>query len=214
MSELLAFSADQVRRLTGLSERQLRYWDNTGFFSPALGETAARARFARAYSFRDLVGLRAIAEMRNTYHIPLQELRKVGATLCEPFAAPWSDLTFYIVGHSVFYQEDKDAAIKRARPGHQQVMPFELTRIVGDVRRAIDRLRQRSKEQIGHVSRHRDIAGNQPVLDGTRIPTRAIWEFHAAGYARRSIRREYPQLTAEDIDAAIAYEENSLSRAS
>jgi hypothetical protein len=28
------FSAEQVCRLTGLSARQLRYWDLTGFFSP------------------------------------------------------------------------------------------------------------------------------------------------------------------------------------
>lgn len=37
MGEMLAFTADQVSRLTGLSERRLRYWDKTGFFNPEYG---------------------------------------------------------------------------------------------------------------------------------------------------------------------------------
>ncbi len=49
-------------RLTCLSSRRLRYWDNTDFFSPAFGEDA-RPLLARVYSFRDVVGLKAIAEM-------------------------------------------------------------------------------------------------------------------------------------------------------
>src|SRR5579883_680644 len=151
MRDVLAFSADQVRQLTGLSEHQLRYWDRTEFFSPTLAAGAARLPYSRAYSFRDVVGLRAIAEMRKVHRIPLQELRKVGAVLAERFDAPWSQLSFYIVGKAVFYQEDKATAIKRARPGQQEIMPFDLVRVVGDVRRGIERLRERTPEQLGHV---------------------------------------------------------------
>jgi hypothetical protein len=49
MAELLAFTADHVARLTGLSNRQLRYWDDTGFFAPALlDEHHAISNFHRA----------------------------------------------------------------------------------------------------------------------------------------------------------------------
>lgn len=214
MTDVHAFSADQARRLTGLSERQLRYWDSTGFFSPGLGPTALRTPYTRAYSFRDVVGLRALAEMRKFHHVPLQELRKVGKVLAERYEAPWSLLTFYIVGTTVFYQEDRAAAVKSARPGHQQIMQFELVRVEGDVQKTLDLLRQRTSEQIGNVTRRKYVAGNQAVLDGTRVPTAAIWEFHAAGYSRESIVAEYPQLTLQDVDAAIAFERNRLPAAS
>ena len=60
MDGLLGFSADQASRLTGLSSRQLRYWDETEFFSPAFREEIERAPWWRVYSFRDIVGLRAL----------------------------------------------------------------------------------------------------------------------------------------------------------
>jgi len=151
--------------------------------------------------------------MRKIYHVPLQELRKVGAILSELYDAPWSQLTFYIVGKAVYYQEDRDAAVRRARPGHQQIMEFDLARVEGDVRRALDALRRRTSQQIGRVTKHRYVAGNQPVLAGTRVPTLAIWEFHAAGYSREAIVKEYPQLTLKDVDAAIAFEKDRLPSA-
>ncbi len=214
MTDVHAFSADQVRRLTGLSERQLRYWDSTGFFSPGLGPAALRTPYARAYSFRDVVGLRALAEMRKLHHVPLQELRKVGKVLSEHCNAPWSQLTFYIVGKTVYYQEDRDAAVKSTRPGHQNIMQFALVRVEGDVRKALDLLRQRTSKQIGNVTQRKYVAGNQPVLDGTRVPTLAIWEFYAAGYRRESIVAEYPQLSLQDVDAAIAFGRSRLPSAS
>ena len=88
------FSADQVRRLTGLSEHQLRYWDNTAFFSPWRLDTGPHRPYNRIYSYRDLVGLRAVAILRNSHRIPLQELRKVGKWLSERCDTPWSSLSF------------------------------------------------------------------------------------------------------------------------
>ena len=80
MNSLVAFTAEQVSRLTGLSDHQLRYWDSTGFFRPSLADEPKRP-YGRVYSFRDVVGLRAIAIIRNKHGIPLQELRKLGAWL-------------------------------------------------------------------------------------------------------------------------------------
>lgn len=210
MSEVLAFSAEHVCRLTGLTSRQLRYWDQTEFFSPEFREEARRSPFARVYSFRDVVGMRAIAEMRLTHQIPLQRLRRVGADLRRRFDQPWSLLTFYIVGKQVFYQEDRHAAIKRADRTGQQVMPFELTRVEGDMRRAIARLRTRAQDQIGRITQNRYVAENRPTLAGTRITTAAVWEFHAGGYSTQTILREYPQLKPADIAAVIAFEEKRL----
>lgn len=39
---IVAFTSDHVRRLTGLSKRQLGYWDETDFFSPTIGDSGRR----------------------------------------------------------------------------------------------------------------------------------------------------------------------------
>ena len=213
MAEPFAFTAEQVQRLTGLSDRQLRYWDSTGFFLPAFGTASKRAPYARVYSYRDLVGLRALAEMRNVHHVPLQELRRVGAYLSEHYAEPWSQLRFFLVGKTVYYRDSEQDAIRRANAGGQEVMRIDLVRVEGDVQAAIARSRARTEQQHGQIARRRFVAGSQPVLDGTRVPTRAVWEFHAAGFSPEAIVREYPQLTPRDVDAAIAFEQERRNKA-
>jgi len=206
VNEVAAFSPEQVRRLTGLSDRQLRYWDDTGFFAPTFREGGRHSPYARVYSFRDVVGLRALATLRKDYGIPLQRLRRVGEELHRRYGEPWAALTFYVVGDDVFYQDQEREAIRRADETGQEVMPFELTRVERDVRARVDALRRRSPQQVGKIRRNRYVADDQPVLDGTRIPTAAIWEFHEDGYRVADILRQYPQLTAEDVGAAIDFE--------
>ena len=80
MHELMAFSADQVSRLTGLSTWQLRHWATTDFFLPEYRDETRRY-FERVYSFRDVVGLRALAKLRKEHRVSLQELRRAGTWL-------------------------------------------------------------------------------------------------------------------------------------
>ena len=48
--------------------------------------------------------------------------------------------------------------------------------------------------------------GGATVIKGTRVLTRAIKNFHDEGYDTAAIVRQYPQLTAKDIAAALEYE--------
>jgi uncharacterized protein (DUF433 family) len=213
VAEILAFSAWHACRLTGLTMRQLGYWDRTGFFSPSYAEGPRRSAFTRVYSFRDVVGLRALAEMRNKHQIPLQQLRQVGAYLSQRYNEPWSTLTFYIVGRRVFYQEDQHQAIRSADRRGQTVLPFTMRRVANQVTRAAARLQSRRPREIGRITRNRYIAENQAVLAGTRVPTRAVWDFHEAGYSDEQILAEYPSLTKDDIHAAVKFEASRATKA-
>jgi uncharacterized protein (DUF433 family) len=214
VSEVAAFSPEQVCRLTGLSDRQLRYWDDTEFFSPTFRRHVKRSPYARVYSFRDVVGLRVLAVLRNSHKIPLQTLRKAGAYLREHYDEPWSTLTFYVVGKHLFYRDQHGEAIKRADETGQTLMAVEVARVESDIRARLPELRRRSVEQIGQIDRNRYLADNQYVIAGTRIPTQAIWEFHEAGYADDEILREYSHLTPDDVRAAIDFERHRRQRAS
>lgn len=213
MSELAAFTADHVCRLTGLSARQLRYWDQTEFFSPTLLDAYKRRAFGRIYSFRDVVGLRTIALLRNHHRVPLQELRRVGEWLNERHDTPWSSLRFALKGRKVvFYDPEVGVAVEPKGAG-QEVLAISLEPIASEMRHAAERLRERGAEQIGQISRNRYVVHNAWVIAGTRIPTSAIWNFHEAGYTAEAIVGEYPRLTVPDVHAAIDFEKRRRSAA-
>lgn len=194
--ERLTFGVDQVCSLTGLTRRQIQYWDETGFFSPEFaGED-------RVYSFRDLVGLRTIAKLRET--VPLQELRKVGEWLKREHETPWASLRFFRSGRSVHFRDPKTGDVIAANPEDQRVC-IELEEIANEVRELIAARRRRSLSEEGKVERKRRVVRSRPVLAGTRIPVDAIWNFHEAGYSTEQIIVEYPTLTAKDVVAAIKY---------
>lgn len=207
MSVLLAFTADQVCRLTGLSERQLRSWDQSHFFHPQFADEDRRQPYSRVYSFRDVVGLRTIAILRKKYGVSLGELRKVGDWLSKHHEAPWSNLRFYVGGHHVYF-EDPEIHQRRAGSQPQQIaFPIEMEAIAEEMESAAEKLRERNPDDVGQIERLRYVHGGAPVLKGTRVPTAAIWSFYQAGYDPEAILREYPALTGEDIRAAISYEE-------
>ena len=47
--------------------------------------------------------------------------------------------------------------------------------------------------------------GGKPVVRGTRIPVSLVVELVASGMSTDEIIREYPELTEEDIRAALLY---------
>jgi uncharacterized protein (DUF433 family) len=75
-----------------------------------------------------------------------------------------------------------------------------------NMREAIRLLNQRKPETIGKFEKKRNIADNQLVIAGTRIPVENIKAFAAQGYSVDQIKLEYPTLKEEDIRAAIDYD--------
>jgi uncharacterized protein (DUF433 family) len=207
MNELLAFTADHVCRLSGLSKRQLSYWDETEFFSPEQIGEPGRRTFSRIYTFRDLVGLRTLAILRNEHKIPLQELRRVGAWLREHYESPWASLAFGLNGKRVVFKDPTSGAVVEPRGGGQTVLAILLKPIANAMHREAAKLTKRSREDLGGIVRNRYVVHNAWVVAGTRIPTRAIKDFHAAGYSTRAIIREFPRLTPTDVRSALAFVE-------
>lgn len=206
MAELWGFTAEHVQRLTGLSARQLSYWDQTGFFSPTLLDDYRRRAFSRIYSFRDVVGLRVIATLRKRHKVTLQQLRRVGEWLHTRHEAPWASLRFGVAGRRVVFLDPDSGNLTEARGTGQAVFPIAVEMIANEMREAAARLRERAPEQIGKLERNRYVVHNKWVVAGTRIPTLAIWNYYAAGYSTEQIIREFPRLTEEDVFSAIDFE--------
>lgn len=207
---MLGFSIEQVSRLTKLSVRQLVYWDQTGFFSPEFASANRRQPFSRVYSFRDLVGLRTVADLRRK--LPLQELRRVSCWLKERYDEPWSRLVFYIVDRKVLFSEGTAGQPMVAGSGQLalQVRLEPIARATEEDARALTR---RTEDEVGRITSNRFLMHNAPVLAGTRIPVAAVWDLYQAGYSPAQIVAEYPRLREADVAAVLEYERSRAEKA-
>jgi len=202
---IAAFSEEHVERLTGVTRGQLRYWDRTNFFTPSYADENRRAAFSRIYSFKDVASLRVLNVLRNQNNISLQHLREVSRRLSHLAENKWTGTTLWVLKKRVLFQEPGDPTPREVLTG-QYMLDISLERVVTDTRRDVKKLLARSDQQKGTVEQSRSINHNSWVVGGTRIPTRAIRRFSEAGYTAQQIIKEYPELTVEDIDAALSHE--------
>ncbi|MFB3883267.1 MAG: DUF433 domain-containing protein [Armatimonadota bacterium] len=54
------------------------------------------------------------------------------------------------------------------------------------------------------------VMAGKPVIAGTRIPVEQILRKLAAGMSVEAVLRDYPRLTREDIQAALAYASEAI----
>ena len=209
---LRAFSADHVVKLTGLSERQLRYWDKTDFFSPEYAHENRRSPFSRVYSFRDLVGLRTLSLLRKEHNVPLRRLRTAAEKLSDLSDSVWAELVIYVFNRDVYFKEPETGKIRGANSS-QYVVDLPLKSVIEDMEGRVEQLRARPKKSCGQITRNRNVRRNSWVVEGTRVPTAAIRQFSEAGYTAKQIIREYPMLTTADIKAALLHEQEIVNAA-
>ena len=122
-------------------------------------------------------------------------------------------LRFALAGRKVVFFDPTTGIATEPRGKGQEVLNIALEPIASEMREAADKLRERQSDQLGRIVRNRYIVHNAWTLAGTRIPTLAIWNFHTAGYSPSAILAEYPRLTAQDIKAAIEFEEGRQQKA-
>lgn len=202
---LSAFTEDHVVRLTGISKRQLRYWDGTGFFVPSLAYENRREPYSRLYSFRDVVCLKIVNVLRNEARVPLPHLREVKEKLAHLGDDLWAKTTLYVLGKRVVFLDPESETLEDALTG-QLILQIPLLAASGSMETAVRTLWRREESTIGKIERQKNVVQNQPVIAGTRIPVRSVKAFADAGYSIDQIKQEYPTLTEEDIRAAIAYD--------
>jgi uncharacterized protein (DUF433 family) len=201
---IAAFSEEQAERLTGISKIQLRYWDRTRFFSPSFADEDRRQAYSRVYSFRDVVCLNILNTLRNEAKVSLPHLREVKEKLAHLGDDMWAKTTLYVLNRRVIFDNPETKKREEIVTG-QGILQIPLEVVRGKMADAVKLLWARDKTKVGAVEKLRTVAHNQPVVAGTRIPVRAIKNFAEAGYSVKKIIEEYPSLTPEDIQAALAY---------
>ena len=160
-----AFTWERVRRLTGLSKRQLQYWDERRFLRPSLSAGRGRGH-PRLYSFRDLVALRVAAELRRQ-GISLQEIRKVERHLrALDYSHPLAELKFFVTDGRLYFEEAETVRAGRRPEQIVALYTVPIQKIVESLEAGIVEMRRRP---AGGFERRRGTLGSKEVFAGTRI---------------------------------------------
>lgn len=57
-----------------------------------------------------------------------------------------------------------------------------------------------------HIASHPEVMDGAWCIVGQRIPASSVKSFHEAGYSVAAIQKEYPTLSVEQVEAAIAFQ--------
>lgn len=202
-----AFSEDQVERIIGLSKGRLRYWARTGFFEPSFVEDDPHMPFSRFYSFKDIVALRTLEMLRVQNNVPLQHLRKVAENLSHLEDDLWTATKLYAFNRRVVFVNHLETGVQGQDVlSGQYLLAISLKQIIEDTRSDLAKLCRRPAEFIGTIQKHRSIARNAWAVAGTRITVGSIKRLHEDGYTIEQIIEEYPDLTKEDVKAALTHD--------
>jgi DNA-binding transcriptional MerR regulator/predicted RNase H-like HicB family nuclease len=128
------FSADTARRLTGVTYRQLDYWDRTGLLRPSVrGATGKGSR--RVYSFQDIVEFRVVSRMLAS-GVSLKAVRKAVRYLKANFEdvnRPLAQLTLVADGRSVLVRTENPKQLVDATAGGQVVVAVSVAAIAREL---------------------------------------------------------------------------------
>jgi len=197
-----AFSEEQVSRLTHLSRAQLRAWNLRDFIRPEFRVAGGGTRpYSYIYSFKDLLKLRVLNQLRNVHNVPMRELIRVERALEKLGDEKWTSQRLWVANRKVVFVEPESHR-KREIASKQFVAEIALEVVTSDARKDIAKLNKRTADQRGQIIKKRYLHSSDPVFEGTRIPVAAVIGYLDAGIRAREIVRRLPDLTLEDIKAA------------
>lgn len=197
-----AFSEDQVSRLTGLTRAQLRRWNHNEFIRPEYRvNDNPRQPFSYIYSFKDLLKLRVLNQLRNVHGVSMSELRKVEQALAHMGDDKWTSQKLWVHSRKVVFEEPESSR-KREVASKQFVAEIALEIVTSDARKDILKLNRRDGRKVGKIEKRRQVHSSDPVFSGTRIPVSAVIGFMDAGYSDEQILDQFPGLEPDDLHAA------------
>jgi uncharacterized protein (DUF433 family) len=191
--------------LTGLSRSQLRAWNRRNFIRPEfkVGDNP-RSPFTYIYSFKDLLKLRVLNQLRNIYNVPMRELERVERELSGMGDEKWTSQRLWVHNRRVVFEEPETYR-KREISTKQFVAEIPLEVVTTDARTDIAKLNRRDSNEVGKIVTKRHLHSSEPVFAGTRIPLSAVLGYFDADIPDNEIMRRLPDLEESDIEAARSY---------
>lgn len=204
-----AFSEEQAASISGLSIYQIRFWNKDGLIRPSFDAGQRGIPYGRLYSFRDLVSLQILDDLRNGKKVPLSHLREVSDKLAHMGDEKWIRSTLYVLGRRVVFENPGTKQREEIVSG-QRVFDIPLRVVARNTREKIRKLNDRTAK-AGTAEKRRFVSGNRRVFAGTRVPVSGVIDFLRAGYSTEAILREFPDLMPEDVTCAALEMDNQAA---
>ena len=163
----MAFNTKTVIRITGLTQRQIDYWDRTHFIKPSVKEASGYGT-ARLYSFIDLVQLK-VAKMLIDKGISLQKIRKSINYLKKNFPdieKPLAQMRFITDGETLFVLTDNKKKILDTLSKGQMVFALAIGELIEELTGEVQKLDQEKKYKVSIKGKAYEVVMHPDLEEG------------------------------------------------
>ncbi|OGW34671.1 MAG: hypothetical protein A2010_14575, partial [Nitrospirae bacterium GWD2_57_9] len=145
----MSFNTKTSVRLTGLTPRQIDYWDRTHFIKPSVKEASGYGT-GRLYSFEDIVQLK-VAKTLIDKGVSLQKIRKAITYLKKNFPdikKPLAEMRFLTDGETIFVLADKKEKILDALAKGQMVFALAIGELIEELKGEVTKISRDRKYKV------------------------------------------------------------------
>ena len=163
----MSFNTNTVIKMTGLTMRQVDYWDRTHFIKPSLKEASGHGT-ARLYSFIDLVQLK-VAKTLIDKGVSLQKIRKAITYLKKNFPdieKPLAEMRFLTDGETIFVLTNKKGIILDTLSKGQLVFAVAIGEIIEGLKGEVEKIGRDRKYKVAVKGRSYDVILHPDLEDG------------------------------------------------
>lgn len=163
----MAFNTKTVCSITGLTNRQVDYWDRTHFIKPSIKEASGYGT-ARLYSFIDLVQLK-VAKTLIDKGVSLQKIRKAITWLKKNFPEvekPLAQMKFLTDGETIFILAEKDKVILDTLAKGQLVMAIAIGEIIESLKGEVKKISQEKEYKVTVMGKSYSVILHPDLEDG------------------------------------------------
>jgi len=161
------FNSKSVAGITGLSYRQIDYWDRSHLIKPSASEASGRGT-SRLYSFNDLVQLK-VAKTLIDKGISVQKIRKALTFLktnMPEIEKPLAELRFLTDGETIFVLAKDKKAIFDALKSGQLVFSIALGEIIEEIKGEVAALQGDKKYKVAVKGKNYAVVLHPDTEDG------------------------------------------------
>lgn len=163
----MAYNAKTACKLTGITYRQLDYWDKTHFIKPSVSGAEGYGS-VRLYSFIDLVQLK-VAKTLKDKGISLQKIRKAITWLKKNFPdtqKPLADKKLLTDGGTIFILTDDKKKILDTLARGQVVMTIAIGQIIEALQGEVEKIRKEKRYKVAVKGRSYAVVLHPDLEDG------------------------------------------------
>lgn len=161
------FNTRTTCKLTGLTQRQIDYWDRIHFIKPSVKEASGYGS-VRLYSFTDLVQLKVAKTLMNK-GLGLQRIRKSITYLKKSFPGiekPLAEMRLITDGETIFVlTENKEVILDTLSKG-QLVMAIAIGKIIEELKGEVKKISKERKYKVRVMRESFDVILHPDLEDG------------------------------------------------